>query len=427
MLSTIRIGAGSASAGRGFVLRPGSQLVLRLCSDEVDEQAFYAWRVPLGVSDSSAPETLWPSWTPIAEACVVALLAVAVVPEHRPGLPLWARLGLVSVPVVVFALDAASRRPPRSWVLSCGGVPRYLLVFGATAVLLLYPAKFDAAPFFLAVIIGEAAALAPTWQSATLALGSSGLLIGLQISGRWDDGALIWLLAFGWTWGGVHLLQSRARLLDELRAHAVIEERQRIARELHDVVAHSLAVTMLQLTGARLALERDPKDATRALEEAERLGRQSLAEIRRTVGLLSPDDQNASATALPSASDIPALVREVRDAGLEVELSCVGDLASVPPATGLNLYRIVQESLANVVKHAPGATARVAVSVCSDHVTIDVDNTLLAGATVTRVNGDAGMGLASMRERAELLGGTLTAGPHDGRWRVHLDAAKRLR
>src|SRR5262249_27706705 len=156
--------------------------------------------------------------------------------------------------------------------------------------------------------------VAPLWQSLTVTGASVALLVGLDIAGRFH-GSVVWLLAIAFAWSGTALLQSRLRLIDEIGERAAFEERQRIARELHDVIAHTLAVTMLQLTGARLALERDPDDAARALLEAERLGRQSLAEIRRTIGLLAPEAGDLTAP-MPTATDVPDLVRELSNAGL---------------------------------------------------------------------------------------------------------------
>jgi signal transduction histidine kinase len=207
--------------------------------------------------------------------------------------------------------------------------------------------------------------------------------------------------------------------MEHIGERAAFEERQRIARELHDVIAHSLAVTMLHLTGARLALDRDPADARRALLEAERLGRQSLAEIRATIGLLAPGDQTPTA-AMPGAPDIPDLVRDFVDAGLGVQFDCAGDLRLVSPAAGLSAYRIVQESLANIVKHTPGAAARVCMRIDETNAHLEIRNPLANEHAPRRRDGD-GIGLVFMRDRAELLGGTLNAGPDGADWRVCAD------
>jgi signal transduction histidine kinase len=373
---------------------------------------------PMHLEATAAPQDveLWPRMTPLVEAAIATALAVMVAFESRSGLSVPARVIVAAIPPVLWISCALPRKPPF--------LVRATLTIGAVAVLAWYPAKFDAAPFFLVILIGESAVIAPMWQSIAVAAASASLLAGFDVAGRFD-GSIVWLLAFGFTWSIMTLLQSRLRLLEQIGERAAFEERQRIARELHDVIAHSLAVTMLHLTGARLALERDPADAARALLEAERLGRQSLAEIRRTIGLLAPGD-GAPTAAMPGAADIPDLVADFADAGLGVHFDCAGDLGCVSPAAGLSAYRIVQESLANVVKHTPGAAARICVQVDEDHAHIDIRNPVSATARVGRGRDEGGIGLAGMRDRAELLGGTLRAGPDGDDWLVRADIPIRL-
>jgi signal transduction histidine kinase len=196
----------------------------------------------------------------------------------------------------------------------------------------------------------------------------------------------------------------------------VASERRRIAVEIHDIAAHALAVMVLHLTGARMRLQREGADPelVDSLAQAERLGRQSLDDVRRTVGLLR-EETTSTAPPLPGAADIRGLVAEYRAAGLDVELETHGQaIDSVPPATGLALYRIVQESLANAVKHAPGAEVHVRVDLDSG-VRVQVRNSITGSAST---NGSNGHGLEGMRERALLLGGWLRAGPSDGTWLV---------
>jgi signal transduction histidine kinase len=201
---------------------------------------------------------------------------------------------------------------------------------------------------------------------------------------------------------------------EALSEQATTAERQRIAREVHDVIAHSLTVTMLHLTAARLAVGRgDNTAATEALEEAEKAGRTSLNEIRHTVGLLRTDGTGPSTDPLPSAPDVPALVDGYRAAGLDVSLDLHGDLDRVEPAAGLALYRIVQESLTNAGRHAPGARTTVHIEV-GPPLNIDVRT---EGAAPNRPR-RAGMGLTGMAERAAALGGSFEAGQSDTEWRV---------
>ena len=204
---------------------------------------------------------------------------------------------------------------------------------------------------------------------------------------------------------------------DALAVQAASDERRRIAREIHDVVAHSLTVTMLHLTAARMAVARgDSGEATDALEEAERAGRQSLADVRRTVGLLrsGADGDAGGQTPMPVATDLAGLVDSYRDAGLVVDATMRGDLAAVAPGVGLAMYRIVQESLANVARHGRDATVTVVVE-AADPVHVVVRS---AGSRVAPA-GRSGSGIAGMRERAEALGGRCTAGPDgDHAWVV---------
>ena len=370
----------------------------------------YADRMATAPSDGAPRDeaALWPSWTPLVEAAIATFLAVLVAFEPRPGLSTAARVVLSAIPALAWWWCALPKQPPF--------LVHAAIIVAAVAALIWYPAKFDAAPFFLVLLIGESVVIAPRWQSITVTGASAGLLVGLDIGGRFD-GSIVWLLAMGFAWSGTALIQSRLRLIGEIGERAAADERQRIARELHDVIAHTLAVTMLQLTGARLALERDPADAARALAEAERLGRQSLAELRRAVGLLAPGDPQLT-TAMPTATDIPDLVREVSDAGLAVQFDCEGDLASVGPTTGLAMYRIVQESLANVARHTARAPAHVSIDVVDGHVYVDVRNPAQAGTRATTLRDNHGLGLVVMRERAEALGGTLRAGLDGDEWCV---------
>lgn len=200
---------------------------------------------------------------------------------------------------------------------------------------------------------------------------------------------------------------AQAGLSDRAKA----EERNRIARELHDVIAHTLTVSLLHVTSARLAVEFDPADAARSLAEAERLGRESLAEVRSAVGLLRQDGDIAGTAPLPDAGEVPALVERFRSAGVDVTLTVDGDTSLLPATAGLAVYRIVQEALTNAIKHAAGSSIAVRLSVEPTSVGLAVDS---SGAP-----GDGtGLGVISMRERAESLGGSCSAGPGGRGWLV---------
>ena len=201
------------------------------------------------------------------------------------------------------------------------------------------------------------------------------------------------------------LRQAQADLAERSRA----DERTRIARELHDGIAHSLTVSLLHVSGARLAVEHDPQDAVRALAEAERLTRQSLADVRTVVG--PPRTGEHVHSPLPGISDLTSLVEQVRSAGVDASLVVDGQVETVPVTTGVTVYRIVQEALTNATKHAPGASVAVHAQVGRDSVQLHVDS---AGAP----GHGAGMGLENMRERAAAVGGTCAAGSGGRGWLV---------
>jgi signal transduction histidine kinase len=237
----------------------------------------------------------------------------------------------------------------------------------------------------------------------------------------WVMDSAVWFFAIAAGWAGGFGIQAQTRLVAKMQethaslaAQAAAEERARIAREIHDVVAHTLSVTMLHLTGARLALERgDRDDATRALVEAERAGRASLADIRSTVNVLAAGERGTDAP-MPTACDLPDLVSGFRAAGLDVDLEVRGDAEAVSSTTGLAVYRIAQESLANVVKHAPGAAATVCLQVDGAGVCLEVADSGNGSAAPA----GEGRGVAGMKERAELLGGSVRAGRGERGWVV---------
>ncbi len=209
--------------------------------------------------------------------------------------------------------------------------------------------------------------------------------------------------------------QQRGRL-------AVRQERVRIARELHDVVAHSLSVVTVQAGVGRRVGVTHPAEALRALRAVELTGRSALAELRQILGLLREDDaEEASLTPAPGISDLGQLAEAVREAGVPAGLAVRGDASALPPAIALTVYRIVQEALTNVIKHAPGAKAEVRVCAGSDGVRITVTDSgppgrLAAAGSSGPVIAAAGdrHGIVGMRERAAVFGGTLDAGPRPG-------------
>jgi signal transduction histidine kinase len=210
--------------------------------------------------------------------------------------------------------------------------------------------------------------------------------------------------------------QERAAELElareELARRAVTEERLRIARELHDVVAHSMSIIAVQSGVGAHVLDSQPEEARKALAAVEATSRQALVEMRRLLGVLRAETEpRGSLVPAPGLADVEALAAEVAQAGVRVEVRIEGTPAELPAGLDLSAYRIVQEALTNVVRHAGPATARVAVSYAADRVRVEVVDDG-RGGDPGRDHG--GHGIAGMRERAELYGGTLEAGPGPG-------------
>ncbi len=232
--------------------------------------------------------------------------------------------------------------------------------------------------------------------------------------GAWLAGSALMVLA------GL-LLRNQFMLVAQLQAaqaglaaKARAEERNRISRDLHDVIAHSLTVSLLHVMSARLAVESDPDDAARSLAEAERLGRESLAEVRQVVGLLREDGGVAGLDRTlpqPGASGVPSLVERFQAAGADVTLTVDGDAGRLPATVGLAVYRILQEALTNVIRHAPGAPASARLVVSERAATLTVDSLGKPGT-------GTGHGVPGMRERAEAIGGSCSAGPSGAGWLV---------
>jgi signal transduction histidine kinase len=208
----------------------------------------------------------------------------------------------------------------------------------------------------------------------------------------------------------------RAEALDrerDQRARAVAsEERQRIARELHDVVAHGVVLMVLQAQGARRILDHDTDRAREALDAIEETGQTALAEIRRSLGILRDDHARAELAPQRSLDDLGALVDEMREAGLMVDLRVEGERRELRDGIDRSAYRIVQEALTNTIKHAGLVPTRVTVRYEPDELVLEVAD---EGGGATAEDGGAGQGLAGMRERARLHGGELDARPVAGR------------
>lgn len=211
-------------------------------------------------------------------------------------------------------------------------------------------------------------------------------------------------------------LAEQAELNELERARrAVLEERARIAREMHDVVAHHMSMIAVRAETAPYRVAGLPEPAREELATIASAARAALADMRRLLGVLRAEDDETPRAPQPGLGDVPALAENARRAGMAVTVTLPG-ADGVPPAVGLTAYRIVQEALANAARHAPGGAVRIAGRVAGDRLELAVRNgPAVAGTAPPELpGGGPGHGLVGMRERAALLGGTLSAGADDG-------------
>ncbi len=378
------------------------------------------------------------AWWPVRTIRWVAGSARASRPaDLMPRRARWAALGVLAVFVAVGAVQHTQHSAP--WgvlavVVAIGASAltleaRLPLLFGyavvaAAGVAVLCNGVSSNVGWFAICLLSGWCVFSCGWQvGLAYWIGAIALFAGEALWADPDPGWGAWMAGTTFTVLGCLLIRHELDLVARLRAaqagladRARAEERNRIARELHDVIAHTLIISQLHVTSARLAVESDPADAARALAEAERLGRESLAEVRRAVGLLgeSGESSNGSAPPLPSAADLPVLVERFHSAGADVTLTVDGDASVLPATTGLAIYRILQEALTNAVKHAPGSSVAIGLTVDRARVELTVDSFGLPGR-------GSGLGLLSMQERARALGGTCDAGPGGHGWLVRAD------
>jgi signal transduction histidine kinase len=260
-----------------------------------------------------------------------------------------------------------------------------------------------------AAAAGGMAGLAALWASVHLQGGGVGnyIFAGAIFAGAWVAGFLL---------RGRRLhteaLEERTVALEqeqEARARAAVaEERARIARDLHDAVAHSMSVIAVQAGAERLALPETATTTREVLLSIEETSRQALVEMRRLVEILRRDDEELALAPQPSLAHLELLVGQVREAGLPVKLTIEGDPTVLPPGVDLSAYRIVQEALTNALRHAGPAQARVTIRYAPTQLELEISDD---GAGPTSCADESGHGLVGMRERVAVFGGELEAAP----------------
>jgi signal transduction histidine kinase len=330
--------------------------------------------------------------------------------------------------VVVAVLTAAALPLRRVWP---GPVFGWTLL--ATAVLAQWPDRGALFPVALAISLYTVAAM----RRRAEALAAAVLVAGLVLVVVAQDGTRHWALAISDAAGftaavvitGLYVntrraylteLRDRARRLERERDHtrvlAAVQERARIAREMHDSVAHHLTVIVALSDGALRAVTRAPAEAADAIRDVSGTARQALAETRQLLGVLRADSGQGLRQPLPSLADLDDLLSRVRAAGLPVRYECTGTGADPAPIVQLAVFRLVQEALTNTMKHAgPRASAAVWLQLTPAEVRVEVEDDGIGGIPEP----GAGGGLTGMRERITASGGELDFGPrHPQGWRV---------
>jgi signal transduction histidine kinase len=345
-------------------------------------------------------------------ALTVAVLAAITDPAST------ADLILVALPPAAFAAWAYLRRIPLPVLSVAVVVP----VVAAQRDGQLEPLMFEVS--LLAFVLGAWASSVAVAVALAIIIVAVPVGVGL-VQNPAEIGVGIWMVGIAFPWLIGRAMERQWQLAAQLSAtrrelaeQAVLGERRRVARDVHDFVGHGLAAVMLQVTSARHVLRRDPAAAEEALCSAEEVGRRSMQELRRTVALLRSDDEVDVAAPLPSAGDIPALVEHARAGGLAVELRSCGDLPGIGPSVGVALYRIAQEALANASRHAPQARTAMRIDVGDGHASLVAET---IGPTIAAPKAEGArprFGLVGMRERATALGGELAAGPTPEGWRL---------
>ena len=356
----------------------------------------------------------------IVVAAVAGMLGVLLRRDDAdaPSASLW--FSVPAIALIVLPLLARRRFPfaaPASvWLLS----PALSFVDGQ---LIPFTASISAVGLAAAFLLGNLRNNAEAWLGLALALGGTAIIV---YNGTDPSPAEFFFvpLFFGIGWLAGYAVRERAEEAEaaEVRATqaerereatarvAVAEERARIARELHDIVAHAVSVMVLQAGAVRHKLPEELAEDKDALRGVVRTGRAALAEMRQLLGAMRHDGQEAELTPQPGLDGLDSLLDEVGRAGLPVRLHRDGEPVSLPRAIDLSAYRIIQEGLTNALKHARASRADVTVRYGPDELQIEVRDDGIGTAT----SDGLGHGLVGVRERVKIYGGEMTAGPANG-------------
>jgi signal transduction histidine kinase len=357
-------------------------------------------------------------------------------------------LALTAIPLATDSLQAG-QRPTDIWAYLLAAAlcvpfvfhrrfPVAAITVACCALVLYAVGRYNAYPGLPIFVLVAGVSLHSTRRRALLAAGLAAVALSVAVwlqpervatSSTWVASLLA--VAVAWLWGENlrnrrarwAAMEERARRLEAEREErdrqAVTAERLRIARELHDVVAHSMSVIAVQSGVANHVIDSRPAQARQALATIEATSRSALVELRRLLGVLRQGDAPvASLEPNPGMAELGRLADQIRSAGVEVELKVEGEPGDLPPGVDLSAFRIAQEGLTNVLKHG-GGVARVLVRYSPGAVAVEIADDGRAGVAEEAPAEGTGHGLIGMRERVAVFGGELTAGPvPDGGYRM---------
>ena len=362
----------------------------------------------------------------LVDGAFAAALACAALAELFFGMPAHERSWVAGILLVAENAVLVGRRlhPVAVWVVTgvlisvygLGPYPDPWLHYGPMVALYSVAAHSSRSTSRRTAVMTGAALLVvllADWGSADV----------VDWTGAYVTSAAAWLLGENVRTQRAYAMEMAARAEEAERRReddarrAVAEERLRLARELHDVTAHHVSVMAVQAEAGQALLPGDSARASEALERIAGSARQALGDLRRLLGVLRDEGTPADGARAPQPglAALPRLAEEVRAAGVPVDVRLEGERAALAGAVDVSAYRILQEALTNVLRHAPGAQAEVVVRFDQRHVELEVSNDRAGNGSVPPTDGhDPGHGLVGMRERAVLLGGRLEAGPADG-------------
>lgn len=359
--------------------------------------AAIAVAVALAAVGTTLGATLYP--VPVALAFLLAVAHAGAIPLALKAPRSAAAIGAVSVTALAFVQSTAEGSP---WPWSIATMVAQAILVGLVGFQT--RSRAGALGWFGAVAGTVVAAL-------VLPKGTDAAAINIIIAGSVSAVALAaGVVAREWDSIRRQLVHERSVSAHEQDLRMVAEEKARIARELHDVVAHSMSIIAVQASSAAFRHPDVSEPVAREFEEIAQGARTAMTELRGVLGVLRQGDSEAPLAPQPTLAELPALVDSTARSGVDVTLELRRDLEGAPvsDAVGLALYRAAQEALSNAIRHAPGTTIQVSCMVEGDAVVLSVRN---SAPRVAPPKGDGGHGLQGMRERLHGVGGTLEAGP----------------